>query len=91
MLAYTVGVVKRIGLASWNGWENARVINRLTALAKTYQRDKARADKSREALADAIIEAAASNVPQVEIVKATGYTRERVRLILLKAREKGRL
>ena len=39
------------------------------------------ADIARERLATAIVEAARSGVRQVEIVRVTGYTRERVRQI----------
>jgi hypothetical protein len=39
-------------------------------------------DRAREALAEAIVEAARSGMRQVDIVKVTGYTRERVRQIV---------
>ncbi|MGC9671241.1 hypothetical protein ACNTMW_32430 [Planosporangium sp. 12N6] len=42
---------------------------------------KAEVDHARERLAAAIVEAARSGVRQVDIVRRTGYTRERVRQI----------
>ncbi|GAA1809789.1 hypothetical protein HC028_18690 [Planosporangium flavigriseum] len=44
---------------------------------------EARADvvRARERLADAIVKAARDGMRQVDIVRATGYTRERVRQI----------
>lgn len=42
---------------------------------------KAKVDRAREALAVAIVEAARTGTRQVDIVRATGYSRERVRQI----------
>jgi hypothetical protein len=42
---------------------------------------KAKVAHAREALAEAIVEAARSGTRQVDIVRATGYSRERVRQI----------
>lgn len=54
----------------------------LEAAARAYRRaEKAHADR-RVQLADAIVKAARDGVRQVDIVKITGYTRERVRQIL---------
>lgn len=51
----------------------------LHALARTNRRAQARSDASRDALLDAIWEAVDQGMPQVEIAKATGFTRERLR------------
>jgi hypothetical protein len=51
----------------------------LQALARTNARDKAREKRSHNALVDAIWEAADEGWQQVDIVKATGLTRERIR------------
>ena len=51
----------------------------LKALARANGRDKTRERQSHNALVDAIWEAADENWQQVEIVKATGLTRERIR------------
>jgi hypothetical protein len=51
----------------------------LKALARANGRDKTREKQSHNALVDAIWEAADENWHQVEIVKATGLTRERIR------------
>lgn len=45
-----------------------------------------RAEAARAALADAIVAQAQAGTPQVEIIRASGYSRERVRMIL---RERG--
>lgn len=67
------------------------MIERLTVAARQYKRDRERLEKSREALAETVIEATREGVPQVEIVRATGWTREQVRLIVRKAEDEGRL
>lgn len=51
----------------------------LRQLARTNGRDKARERRSHDALVDAIWEAADEGWKQVDIVSATGLTRERVR------------
>ena len=51
----------------------------LRTLARVNSRDKAREKRSHDALVDAIWEADDEDWPQVEIVKATGLTRERIR------------
>jgi predicted XRE-type DNA-binding protein len=52
----------------------------LRELARANQRAQARSEATRGALIDAIWEAADQNgIPQVEIAKATGFTRERLR------------
>ncbi len=50
--------------------------------AKKIEQAKARADAARRALAAAIVQAAVDGTRQRDIVKATGYSRERVRTIL---------
>lgn len=70
----------------------------LKALARANSRDKAREALSHDALVDAIWEAADEGWKQVDIVNATGLTRERVRQLCdseyrakaLKRREKRR-
>lgn len=44
--------------------------------------DRAKIGQARQELADAIVSAARDGMRQVDIVKITGYTRERVRQIL---------
>lgn len=51
----------------------------LKALARADARARARADEARKALVGAVWEAADEGMPQVEIVRDTGYTRERIR------------
>lgn len=51
----------------------------LRSLARANGRDKAREKRSHDALVDAIWEAADEGWPQVDIVKASGLTRERIR------------
>jgi hypothetical protein len=51
----------------------------LTALARADARAKARSAEAHRALVRAIWEAAGEGMPQVEIVKDTGLTRERIR------------
>lgn len=43
---------------------------------------RAKVDKTRDELAEAIVDAARSGMRQVEIVRRSGYTRESVRRIL---------
>lgn len=54
-------------------------IDTLQALARANDRDKTRERQSHNALVDAIWEAADADWYQVDIVKATGLTRERIR------------
>ena len=51
----------------------------LQSLARANSRDKAREKRSHDELVDAIWQAADEGITQVEIVKATGLTRERIR------------
>jgi hypothetical protein len=51
----------------------------LRTLARTNARDKEREKSSHSALVDAIWEAADEGWAQVDIVKTTGLTRERIR------------
>lgn len=55
--------------------------DQLRRLARQNQRDKAREKISYAALVAAIWEAHDEKVPQVDIVRAVGLTRERVRQI----------
>lgn len=59
---------------------------KLEAAAKAFRRAESRANEARAQLMKAITEAADSGVPQVEIVRITGYTRERIRQIVAKAK-----
>jgi hypothetical protein len=51
----------------------------LRSLARANGRDKAREKRSHDALVDAIWEAADEGWQQVDIVRTTGLTRERIR------------
>jgi hypothetical protein len=62
------------------------VTERLEAAAKAYRRAEKRADETRGELYAAIVEADKAGVSQVDIVRATGYTRERVRQIVRAAK-----
>jgi hypothetical protein len=53
----------------------------LEEAAGVYAEAQKRAEAARQALADLIVEAARAGMRQVDIVKATGYTRESVRKI----------
>lgn len=57
--------------------------SRLTQLGKKHQRLRAELEALRPELAEEIQAAAAAGVPQVEIVRASGYTRDQVRQISL--------
>lgn len=59
---------------------------RLEAAAKAYRRAEKRADETRAELFSAIAEANAAGMAQVDIVRATGYTRERIRQIVKAAK-----
>ncbi|MEU7617172.1 hypothetical protein AB0B27_13910 [Micromonospora rifamycinica] len=56
-------------------------MDELTAAAADYQQAKTKLDTARPRLAAAIVDAARAGRRQGEIVKVTGYTRERVRQI----------
>lgn len=56
---------------------------RLLQLGRKHQRLRADLEELRPELAIEIQAAAAAGVPQVDIVKATGYTRDQVRQISL--------
>lgn len=56
-------------------------LTRLTELGQQYAQQRAAVEKTRERLTPEIVAAARARVRQSEIVKATGYTRERVRQI----------
>lgn len=55
---------------------------RLAAAAKAHQKAQARADDTREQLHAAILAAVDAGMRQVDIVRITGYTRERIRLLV---------
>ncbi len=61
---------------------------RLDQLGKKMQRLRAELEALRPDLADEIRTAHEAGLPQVEIVKATGYTRDQVRQICLPAERK---
>lgn len=50
--------------------------------------DLNRQEQRRERLADALLEAAEAGIKQVDLVKATGYTREHVRRLVDAARNR---
>lgn len=56
-------------------------MDQLDEVAREYQAAKAALDDARPRLATAIVAAARAGVRQSEIVRVTGYTRERVRQI----------
>lgn len=60
----------------------------LEEAAKAYRRAEAALVRRREELAAAIAEADEAGTRQVDIVKATGYTRESVRRIVDDARKR---
>ena len=57
-------------------------MERLRQLGRKHQRLRGDLDALRPELAGEIRAAAHDGVPQVEIVKATGYTRDRIRKIV---------
>jgi hypothetical protein len=57
--------------------------SRLDQLGRRFQRLRAELESMRPELAEEIREAAAAGVAQVEIVRATGYTRDQIRQITL--------
>ncbi|WP_406072368.1 hypothetical protein [Micromonospora sp. NBC_01638] len=50
--------------------------------AQRAAEDREKVTEARDRLADAIVEAARAGMRQIDIVRVTGYTRERVRQIL---------
>lgn len=60
-------------------------VARLAELGKRYEQERAAAEATRKELTPEIVAAARAGVRQVEIVRATGLTRERVRQICLAA------
>lgn len=58
----------------------------LEGLAKAYRRAQKTADDRRDALHLGILESVEAGVRQVEIVRITGYTRERIRQLVDAAR-----
>ncbi|MEH0983227.1 hypothetical protein V6U79_12905 [Micromonospora sp. CPCC 205556] len=52
------------------------------ASAQRAAQDREKVTEARDRLADAIVEAARDGMRQIDIVRVTGYTRERVRQIL---------
>ncbi len=56
-------------------------LTKLAELGEQYERERAAAERTRALLTPEIIAAAAAKVRQVDIVKASGLTRERVRQI----------
>jgi hypothetical protein len=58
-------------------------MNTLKALADTYWADYKRTEASRAKLVAGILTALDSGMSQAEVVRQSGYTRERIRLIAL--------
>ena len=54
----------------------------LVEAADEFRRRKAELDLARDKLADAMVTAARAGMPQTEIIRISGYTREHVRRIL---------
>lgn len=57
-------------------------LTRLAELGKRYERERAAAERTRALLVPEILAAKAADVPQVDIVKASRLTRERIRQIV---------
>jgi len=55
---------------------------KLVEAAAEYRRIEAALATARSTLAEAIVEAGQADMPQVEIIRITGYSREHVRRIL---------
>jgi hypothetical protein len=74
----------QVDLAKWV-WQNLGMttdqVQPVRDAVTAYQLAKERADDALAALHAAIAEAAAQGVKQNELVKITGYTRERIRQI----------
>lgn len=62
--------------------------DRLLAAARAFKRAKRAYEQSQQELHAAIVEAADDGAAQVDIVKATGYTREHIRRLVEDARKK---
>lgn len=77
ILAYWWPLVKWVGIAYCLIMDSET----LRSLARRNQRDRARERASYDALRTAIWQAHDEQVPQVDIVRATGLTRERIRQI----------
>ncbi|WP_435120767.1 hypothetical protein [Micromonospora tulbaghiae] len=56
-------------------------LSRLAELGERHARERAALEKTRAELAPEVVAAAQAGVKQGDIVKASGYTRERVRQI----------
>ena len=56
-------------------------LTKLSDLGQRYERERAAAEATRALLTPEIVAAASAGVRQVDIVKASGLTRERVRQI----------
>lgn len=54
----------------------------LEAATKAYRRAEKASNDRRQHLYDLMVQAARTGTPQTEIIRITGYTRERVRQIL---------
>lgn len=65
--------------------------NPLATLGAKFKRLRAQLDEVKPQLDDAIRAAAAADVPQVEIVAATGYTREMIRQVCMTDEERAAL
>lgn len=63
-------------------------LTRMAELGRRYERERAAAEKTRADLTPEILAAVAAEVPQVEIVKASRLTRERIRQIVRAAEER---
>jgi hypothetical protein len=56
-------------------------LTKLAALGEQYERERAAAEATRQRLTPEVVAAAQAGARQVDIVKASGLTRERVRQI----------
>lgn len=54
----------------------------LEAATKAYRRAEKASLEKRQRLYDLMVEASRAGIPQTELIRITGYTRERVRQIL---------
>jgi hypothetical protein len=61
-------------------------VDDLARLAERLRREQAKADATRAELHAAIVKALQDGVRQVDVVRATGYTRERLRQLAEAAR-----
>lgn len=83
--AYVVGIIQgfRVCIPMWHtvsmdSTQQER-IDELQRIADAYHRAQKRADERRAVLHETIRAAAAAGVRQVDIVSATGYTRDNIR------------